>query len=464
MKPALFIVLFSCLALPGCRHLVGPDHAVPQVPLPDRWSSGDSSTEGVAAAWWRLFGEAELNRLQSLALATNQDLIAAMHQIDEAQADFKTTKADLLPGASTGSSTDRSQSSANGNQFPGFTPPEVSQYRLRSNLNYELDLWGKVRRSMESKRASLAATAYARDAVMLRLTGEVADQYFALRALDAEKGILEDTITLRRSSLAITETKFKGGLTSESDFTRALSTLASAEGDMADIIRRRALAENGLAELCGQSAGSFRIASRSRLPTRIPVMPKSSPATLLLQRPDIAGRERLLAARNAEIGVAMGERLPSFRFNADISLESLSLDDLLTSGSRAFNVGPELSIPLFTGGANKARIEKARARHAQASSDYLGAILTAVREVEDALTNQRGYRDQAGRLQDNATAAARTTQLSIERYKNGLVDYLEVVDSQREELLARRSLVQARAGELQATVLLMKSLGGGWAN
>jgi outer membrane protein, multidrug efflux system len=450
------------LTLASCAQIIGPDHTVPDATLPDRWSTGGSSFSSLQTHWWRLFGDAELNRLQTLALGANQDLVAAMHRVDEARADFQTARADLLPALSAGGSAERSQSSANATQIPGFAPAEVSQYRLKSNLSYELDLWGKVRRSVESKRASLEATAFARDAVLLRLTGEVGGQYFQLRTLDAEKALLDQTIALRKESLGITRTKFEGGLTSKSDLTRAQSQLASAEADVADIIRRRSLVENTLAELCGQSAGGFRVTARAALQSSVPSVPLSSPATLLRQRPDIAECERTLAARNAEIGVAMGGRLPSVKLNGSLNMESLTLGDLLSSGSRAFSIGPELSLPVFTGGANRARVEKAKARHAQAASEYRGIVLAAVKEVEDAITNQRGYGAQAERQETNAASAAETTKLSLERYTKGVVNYLEVVDAQREELQARRDLVQARGNRLVATVQLMKALGGGW--
>jgi len=455
----------SCLLLMGgCANLPGPDHVSPEVALPDRWSTRSVTGEKVPPFWWELFGDAELNRLQAQALESNQDLLAAMHRVEAAKADFRSNRADLLPSVEGGASTDRSQSSANFTQLPGFTPPEVSQYRLTSGVAYEVDLWGKVRRSVESAQASLAASAYARDAVMLSLTGEVAEQFFSLRTLDAEYAVLRRTVAARKASLEIAQARYSGGLTGESDVTRAKGALASAEADAADVARRRELTENTIAELCGQPAGAFEIGVKERLGTTIPEVPLSVPASILTQRPDLAESERTLAARNAEIGVAIGERLPSLTIDGSLNLESLTLSDLLTSGSRAFSVGPAVSLPVFTGGANAAKVNKARARRDEAEADYRGTVLTAVKEVEDALTNQRGYAVLLDHQRENFDAAARTTALSLKRYTEGVVNYLEVVDSQREALLAERSLVQAQGNELVAAVRLMKALGGGWGN
>lgn len=450
------------LALSACTHPVGPNHHLPEIALPDRWSVTGVADKSLSQQWWRLFDDPELNRLEALTLTANQDLIAAMIRVDQAQADFKTSRADLFPSSSVGGSTDRSQSSANFTQLPGFTPPEVAQYRLKSTLSYEFDLWGKVRRSVESAQATLAATAYARDAVMLRLTGEVAQQYFNLRTFDAEKSLLQKTISLRNESLVIAKTKQAGGLTHESDVTRAISSLASAEADVVDIQRRRELALHTLAELCGQSANALIISAESSLSTRVPEVPINSPASLLRQRPDIAESERTLAARSAEIGVAVGKKYPSVKLSGNLNLESLSLTNLLSPSSRSFNIGPELSLPIFNGGANRTRVLKTQAKHAEALASYRGVILTAVKEVEDAMTNLRSYRSLVETQQKNAGAAARTTELSLERYSKGIVNYLEVVDSQREELLAKRSQVQAQGNRLQAAVQLMKALGGGW--
>jgi outer membrane protein, multidrug efflux system len=454
-------LILPMFTLSACTHLIGPEHRLPDLPLPDRWSAGRSDQQ-IDPHWWHLFQDEELNRLEDLTLRTNQDLVAAMIRVDSAQADFQTSRADTLPSVTATSSADRSQSSANFTQLPGFTPPEVAQYRLKSNLSYEFDLWGKVRRSLESSQASLMATAYARDAVMLRLTGEVAQQYFNLRTLDAERALLQKTITLRKESLSIAKAKQEGGLTNESDVTRATSSLASAEADVVDILRRRELTLHTLAELCGQPASAFTLRASAGLSKSVPDVPLSSPASLLRQRPDIAESERTLAARSAEIGVALGKQLPSLKLNGSLNLESLSLANLLSTGSRSFSIGPELSIPVFNGGANRARVFKAQAKHQEAAAEYRGVILAAMKEVEDALSNQRGYRNLALNHQTNASAAARTTEVSLERYSKGLVNYLEVVDSQREELLAKRSLVQAEGNQLQSAVQLIKALGGGW--
>jgi multidrug efflux system outer membrane protein len=298
---------------------------------------------------------------------------------------------------------------------------------------------------------------------MLRLTGEVAEQYLNLRVLDAESHLIEKGIKLRKTSLEIAQKRFQGGLTTESDVTRATSSLATAEAEAVDVLRRRGLIQNSLAELCGQAASTFRIDAKQSLPSHVPEVPLSSPASILRQRPDIAESERNVAARSADIGAAIGEQYPSLKLSASISLESLTLGNLLSSGSKAFSIGPELNMPLLDGGANKAKVKQAEAKHREAIAVYRGTVITAMKEMEDALTNQRSYAMLVERNRTGTAATTKTAALSLERYTQGLINFLEVAESQREELQAQRSLLQSQGNRLLASVQLMKSLGVGWA-
>jgi NodT family efflux transporter outer membrane factor (OMF) lipoprotein len=453
----------ALVLLASCTHPVGPDHSAPAINLPNRWNASTSpSSPPLAPDWWRSFNDPSLTKLEELALSSNQDLIAAMHRIDEAEASLRIARADFLPSANSNSSTQRSQQSANNNQVPGFQPQAVSQFRTGATLNYELDLWGKVRRAADSRKASLESVVFARDAVQLRLTSNLAEQYFTLRSVDAESAAADQSLTSLRSSLAVAESRYKGGLTSESDVLRARSALSAAEADASDLLKRRNLTNNTIAQLCGQPASSFQSPRNASLPSQIPEPPLNSPASLLRQRPDIAEAERTLASRSADIGVAIGQSLPSLKLNGSLSLESLTFSDLLTQGSRAFSLGPELNLPVFSGGANDARIASAKARHAEAAANWRQAVITAVREVEDALASQSSARLIEQQQRARTDAAARNAALSLERYRNGLVNFLEVADAQQEELSARRALVKATASRLSASVALIKALGGGW--
>lgn len=459
------LLIFAVVLLTSCRALVGPDHSAPQVSLPAHWNNTDiSQGEGISRTWWIAFGDAELNRLETLALSASPDIARAMARVDEARASLRGVKTARFPILTGSSSATRSQQSVNVQQSDSsqesYTsqPQEVTTYNLQTDLNFELDLWGKIRRNIEASKASTDSIILNGQAVRLRLTAQVAENYFNLRGLEDECNILQDTVQLRQANVSLTTERQQGGLTSEVDVSRAQTELATTKAEWTDLRRRRQISLHALAALCGQPATGFAIKTRKH---RIPSFAPQTPAVLLRERPDIAEAERTVAARSAEIGVAQANRLPSITLKGSAGLESLSLSDLVGTSSKKFSFGPQIDLPIFNAGALKAKSAQAKARHTQAVADYRSTVLTALKEAEDALTNIKGYAFLTSDYAAAVAAAAQAAKLSKERYEQGSANYLEVTDAQREVLTNQRRLAQSRSLQAQAAVQLAKAFGGG---
>jgi NodT family efflux transporter outer membrane factor (OMF) lipoprotein len=458
--PLCHLLIPAAVLLTSCSTLVGPHHTAPRIDLPAQWNSTGNATsgEGISRTWWKAFGDAELNRLETLALTTSPDMAHAMARVDEARASLREVTAARYPILTGSGSSTRSLQSANAQQIPDFQPEEAATHNLQADLKYELDLWGKIRRNIEASTASTDAVILNGQAVRLRLTAQVAENYFTLRGLEAEVRILLDTVMLRQASVIITTERQKGGQTSEVDVSRAQTEFANTKAELTDLQRRRQLSLHALAALCGQPVTGFTVKThRHRTPSFAP----RTPAILLRQRPDIAEAERTVAERSAEIGAAEAERLPSITLNGSVGLESLSLSDLVSSGSKKFSFGPQIDMPIFNVGALKARSAQAGARHRQAVAEYRNTVITALKEVEDALINTQGYADLSTDYAAAVAAAEQAAKLSKERYDQGSANYLEVTDAQRDVLTSQRRLVQSRNQQTLAAVQLAKALGGG---
>lgn len=453
-------ILFATLLLVSCTTPAGPEHTVPGIDLPARWnSSAAGGTQGLPRTWWAAFRDSELNRLEHLALAASPDMTRALARVDEARATLRESAAARWPTLTASAAASRSQPAADSQQDAAFKHRRANTtYGLQTDLRYEFDLWGKVRRGIESSEATATATIYNGDAVRLRLTAQVAENYFIHRGLESEIGLLTDTLAIRQANIAFTEERRKGGLGSEVDVSRARAESAATRADLADLRRRQQLSLHSLAALCGQPAAGFSLKGTTH---RIPVFIAARPATLLRQRPDVAEAERLVAARCADIGAAEANRLPSLTLGGSAGLENFSLSDLLSSGSRKFSFGPQLDIPLFTGGARRSRADRARALHAQAIADYRGSVINALKEVEDALANINGYAALDSDYTAAIAAARQTASLSRERYGQGVASYLEVIDAQRDLLSHQLRLIQNQSLQARASAQLAKALGGG---
>ncbi len=454
-----------------CSCAVGPDYKRPEVtnitPADWRWKIAEPKDAIPKGEWWRLFKDPALDELEAGALSNNQNLRAAMARIDEYRAAARLSRSQFFPELSLDPAFSRQRTSAN----QPIAIPIPSQFKVVSihlnsfsvpmDLSYEVDLWGRVRRSLESAQAQAEASVADYQNVLLTLTSDLAVNYFTARSLDAEIAILQRTVELRDESVRILTDRFTIGTVPESDLAQAKTELASAKADMADTIRRRVETINSIALLCGKPASSFQI-SGNPLTSSPPIVPAGLPSSLLERRPDIARAERTLAARNAQIGVARAAYFPVLRLTGQAGYLSNAVDNLFSDGSRIWSFGPSVSLPLFTGGRTAAGVDQAKASYEEGLSDYRQTVLTAFKEVEDSLA-QIVFTSEQSADQDEALASAeRVNILAKDRYEAGSISRFELVDAERNKLQYERQKAQTEGRRFSASVQLIKALGGGW--
>ncbi|WP_307171561.1 efflux transporter outer membrane subunit [Massilia sp. 9096] len=419
------------------------------------------------ANWWSVFGDATLDQLETRAMTGNPNVRAAAQRLVQAQAQLGVTRANELPSlnVNAGVSNQRtSQNSTEGILF-GHQSLHGMNYEVGAGFSWELDLWGRVRRVVEAADAQALAAQDDRDGVLLMLSSQVATAYWQLRGLDTEIAILRNALGTRKESEGLIEARFNAGLSNELDVSRTRIERANAEADLHEAQRERDTLEHGLAALIGASPSAPLVAPAQdvALP-QPPSIPVGLPASLLGQRPDLAASVAQLRASNAQIGVAQAAFYPDVSLTANYGFASQQLSQLAKASSREFSIGPlALSLPVFDAGRNKANLKLAQARYDEAVANHEQRLLTALREVEDALTDVQ-QRQQQGDVQAQAQqAAARALLVAQARYDRGLSTYLDVTDAQRSTLAADRAAAQIRTQRLLAAVEVARALGGGWS-
>jgi multidrug efflux system outer membrane protein len=460
---AVALIVLATLGHTGCQ--LGPNYARPalETPADFRFQAARPADTALQSEWWRGFGDEQLDRLVAQALEKNQDLGVALARLDEARAVFGVARADLFPRLSAEGGYTRSELSRNTTPRP-LDNGAFDEHRLVAGVNWEIDLWGRVRRSTEAARARFEASEADLAAARLAVAAETTTVYLRLRGLDREIAIVDRSVRLRESNLELVQKRLTAGSAGQIDEFRSRALLESARADREDLWRQRALAEHALAVLLGEAAPAFALAVSTANELTPPMVPVGLPATLLERRPDIAAAERALIARNAEIGVARAAFFPSISLNGSAGLASAELGDLLQSESHLWSFGPALRLPIFEGGRNVRRLEAARARYAADLSAYRASILVAYREVQDALADLHwlGRREQH---LDAATVAARAAaDLELQRYEGGRVSLFEVVDADRTALANELESTRNRTRSQLATVALVRALGGGWSD
>jgi multidrug efflux system outer membrane protein len=329
------------------------------------------------------------------------------------------------------------------------------------DLSYEIDLWGRVRRSFESATAQAHASESDCRVVALTLAGDVAAQYFAIRSLDAQSATLADSIGIFGDQVRLVEARFRAGLVSELDLAQARTQLSTALARQADVQRQRAEAEHALAVLCGRPASDFSVAEQP-LDLAPPEIPAGVPSELLEHRPDVAEAEQNLVAANAEVGVAEALFFPQVRLTGAAGLDSASFGDLVKWESRIWELGPSISAPIFEGGRLRANLSGAQARYEERVAAYQQTVLGAFRDVEDALVGVRLRAVQSDAVSDAVTSAARAVAVSRSQYDHGIADYLQVIVAQSAHLELELQAAQVQQSRLDSTVQLVKAIGGGW--
>ena len=460
-------VFVSLVLLAACGAL-GPNYQKPRTSFTDNWKEATAANKGalqLTEKWWEVYGDTQLNELEQDSLKGNYSLQAAAARVQQARAVARVTDADFYPAVNFDPDASRNRQSANRPVQPGSTVRDYTSNRFRVPLDasYEIDFWGKMKRASESAVARAQAAQNAYQTIALSLTGDVAQNYFAIRTLDAERAILRDNIVVRKRGLELVRSRYRGGITSELDVTRAEAELAAIEAESIGLGRRRAELENAIAVLLGKSATEFKLAE-SPLATALPTIPAGVPSELLQRRPDVAEAERLLAARNAEIGVAKAAFFPTIRLTGQAGFESADLADIVRLSSRIWTAGIGVVLPVFEGGRNKANLERVKAVYDENLAQYQGRVLVAFQEVETALAGLRILSEQSEPQARAVTSAQKSSQISNSRYKAGLVTYLEVVDSERTVLANQRLATQLAGQRLVTSIALIKALGGGWQN
>jgi len=457
--PALMLVLAGCAA-------VGPDYRRPETGAPKAWKESDqqdATATTLPATWWEVFGDAKLNELEDQAKIQSPNLRAAAARVMQARAIARVSEADFYPNVTLDPAASRDRYSENRPVQPntpvvGYT---ASHFRLPLDASYEIDIWGRVRRAVEAADARLDASTDEYFTVLLTLQADIAQNYFALRSLDAERDVLRRAIGIRRQALELIRVRYEGGIGTALDVTRAQTEVASAESESIGVSRRRAEIEHAIAVLAGRAPAEFALAENP-LNLAPPAIPAGLPSQLLVRRPDVAQAERLLAARNAEIGVARAAYFPSIRLTGALGFDSAELGDLVKSGSGAGSLGVGVSLPVFDGGRIKGNVERAKAAYEENLAQYRSRVLSAFQDVEDALSGLRILAEQAGAQARALASAQQTAEISATRYEAGLVIFLEFVDAERTRLATQRLATQIDGQRLVASVGLIKALGGGW--
>jgi len=469
--------LAAALVLAGCS--LAPTYKVPETPTAStfkeaeaaaaegaQWKTATPAEGQQRGDWWKVFGDADLDRLIDAANAYNQDLAAAAARLKQARAFTGATEADLYPQLTAGFSPTRAQLSAASQGLPDGThiPPQTV-YQARLIANYELDLFGRVANSVNAARADEQGAEDLYRSVQLALQADTAQAYFALRTLDSDRDLLLATIKLREDSLKLLRKRYEEGETTDLDPARAESELGTARADLAATERRRANQEHALAVLTGVSPSQFGIAAKPLDATPVAI-PAGLPSELLERRPDIAAAERQMAAANARIGVAKAAFFPRISLTALFGFESSDISNLFKWSSRAWLVGPlvgsTVAQTVFDGGRNSSNLAGARAAHEESVARYRQTVLVAFREVEDSLADVRWLSQQGVALDSALGGAKRAQRTSRSRYDAGAVDYLTVIDADRTVLQSQRDANAVAGLRAAATVSLVRSLGGGW--
>lgn len=462
----------ACLLLAGCR--VGPEYEPPVTPIVEAWKNEEEPASAPAVSieqWWNVFQDDTLSCLEEEAVANNPTLDLAYARIQEAWAQAGVSYADLGPKVNFNPSYSNMMS-----LFQFFLPPGVNipglttvkpfrvhqfQYVFPFNLSYELDLWQRHQREYESSVLNAESEEFAYKAALLSLTTDLASAYFNLRAQDLVNQILKEDLELLQKRYALNKSRFDKGLVTYLDVAEAAVEVDTAETNYQEGLRARGLLENLIGALIGEPAALFCIAS-APFPLDPPSVPAGLPSTVLLQRPDIAEAERTRASQHALVGAAYAAFFPTFQLTGTLGFLSPTYDDFMKWNSRLWQYGANSDQTVFDGGLKYSNYQAAWARFDEADAEYKQTVLTAFREVEDALNNLRYQaKEQTSILkavQDSGTAY----NMSSKRYDQGLINFFEVIQNHRPFLTSRINLVTLAGNRYQSTIQLIKALGGAW--
>lgn len=459
------------VALGGCISLA-PDYQRPAAELPSDWKAPEGQTATLGAQWWKVYGDAQLDRLVEEALVYNADLAVAVARVDEARAFLGETRSAQFPTLTAGASADRTRSSLT-TAFP--LPPgvdrETENYRANLLAAYELDLWGRFRDASAAARAELLASEAARETVRIVIAADVAQGYFALRALDEQIVATQRSLAARTKALSLQQLRSKHGTLSDFEYRQLEAEVEAARAQLPALQQLRAQQDAALAVLLGRSPGAIyedtvitaAVATTEAIdPSPAMVVPAGLPSQLLLRRPDLVEAEQRLVAANARIGVARAAYFPTILLTGSLGSESAALSDLFSGPSGISRVVGAIAQPIFTGGRISAQVDAASARERQALALYQRAIQNAFRDVRNAIVAQVKTHEQFEAEHRRVQALRESLRLAVMRYENGIASQLEVLDAERNLLSAELNRSDALRAQRVAIADLLKALGGGW--
>jgi NodT family efflux transporter outer membrane factor (OMF) lipoprotein len=470
----LIAILLSIMVTFGCT--VGPKYVRPTVPTPPAykeqppqsfkeagvWQPAQPGDQALRGKWWEIFGDAQLNALEEQVTVSNQDLKAAEARFRQARALVRFNRAAEFPTLSVGPSAAYVKDSNNTPAYPTTVAKSaMGDYVIPFDLSYEVDLWGRIRRTVAAAREETQATAADLATASLSLHAELAIDYFELRSADTQKQILDDTVKAYTDAYRLTETRFEGGASPRSDVAQAKTQLDDTRVQDTDVTVQRAAYEHAIAVLMGKPPAEFQLAAKP-LDLAPPSIPVGVPSELLERRPDIAAAERRVAEANEQIGIARSAYYPTLTLDAAAGYESTQVVNLLSGPNALWALGPALAETIFDAGRRRATSQGAWANFDALTANYRQTTLTAFQEVEDNLAALRILQDEMEQQREATSSAQDWLHVATNRYTGGVDNYLQVIIAQTSALSNERNEADIVRRRMDASVLLVKALGGGW--
>jgi len=474
LRTGMLVFSTAAMILSGCT--VGPNYHRPTapsapafkesaVPPPNPpnggWKQVTPNDSAIRPNWWEVYQDPQLNKLEEQVAVSNQTLKASYEQYMQARAAIQVSRSQYFPTLSVAPAASRDRVSANRPLHVAGTETTYNDLALQGQATWEPDLWGSIRRSVESQRATTQATAADLANVDLSLRSELAMDYFELRGLDTQQRLLDNTVQQYQQYLDLTQTRFKGGVATESDVALAQTQLDQTRAQAIDVGVARAQYEHAIATLIGTPASSFGLAP-APLDLQLPQVPLGVPSQLLERRPDVAAAERRTDAANAQIGIAIAAYYPTVTIGGGGGFESQSFGNLIQGPSSLWSLGGSAVELLFDAGRRHALTEEARHGYELNVANYRQTVLQAFQDVEDNLSGLRILNSESLAQQRAVDSAQRSLLISTNRYKGGVTTYLEVITAQATQLANERTAADITTRQFAASVLLVKALGGGW--
>jgi NodT family efflux transporter outer membrane factor (OMF) lipoprotein len=465
MRIARGLLVAAVFALvTGCA--VGPNYKRPAFETAttykelDGWQPSEPSDALDRGPWWEIYHDDVLDGLEKQINISNQNVLSAAASVEEARALVRQAQSGFFPQVSLNASRVRTVEGMSPGQTLG-TNTTTTVTDLGVSGNWEIDLWGRIRRQTESDRDSLQSSEASLAGARLAAQAELATDYFELRAQDQLQNILDDIVAAEQQSLKITENRYRVGVAAKADVVTAQTQLLSSQAAQVNAPLQRAILEHAIAVLVGQQPAGFSLPSTT-MRTDVPTVPAGIPSTLLERRPDVAQAERQVAAANAQIGVAISAFFPTLTITGSDDYRGNTISHLIRTANRVWAIGPSLALTVFDAGLRRAEVAQARAAHEVTVDNYRQTVLTSLQQVEDEIATLRVLEKQSVIEDETVKAAKEAEVLTLNQYKAGTVPYSSVITAQTTRLNAEETALNVLSTRLQASVAMIKALGGGW--